>query len=401
MVRGRLWVPLRSSDYRRLWIAQTVSVIGDKVDQIALGILVYEKTGSELQMGVMLAISMLPAALFGMVAGAYVDRWDRRKTMIAADVARAALVAAVPFAVGVGLWLVYLLAFGVALVSLFFEPAKLSLIPDLVGSEELLAANSLDSATVSVAELAGLAFAGGLVAAVGYRAAFFFDALTYLVSGVFVYSIAHRAQARLALGTGWRDALRDAVAGARYVVRHPVLRDLLAIYGVASAGIAGTVTFTYLLALDEFAAGAPGLALLDAAVTSGLLVGSLAVGRSDPAHPARKLLGGLALFSLAFAGTSVAPSISWAVPLLFAAGIANMYFYVPVATLLQTISSADMRGRVFAAKQTTSRILSVAGFVAAGAFAEHAGLSVAILAVSALVALVALAGWTRPALRSA
>ena len=400
MAGGRLWVPLRSSDYRRLWLGQTVSVVGDKVHQIALSVLVYERTGSELQMGITLAITMLPAALFGMLAGAYVDRWDRRTTMIVSDLLRAGLVLAVPFAAEISLWLVYVFAFLIAMVSLFFEPAKLSLIPDLVGSEQLMAANSLDNATVSAAELAGLAFAGGLVAALGYRTAFLFDAATYLASSLLIYSIAYRGQARLTFGGSWLDGVRDAVAGTRYVVAHPVLKDLLAIYATASAGIAATVVFVNLLALDRFGAGAVGLAVLDGAITVGLLFGSLAVGRARPGHPARKLLWGLLWFALLVSATSVMPSITWTVPFLFAAGIANMFFYVPVATLLQTISSADMRGRVFAAKQTTSRILSVVGFLAAGAIAESAGLSTAIVGVSALVAFAALVGWMRPALRS-
>lgn len=403
MAGGRLWVPLRSSDYRRLWLGQTVSVIGDKVDQIALSVLVYQKTGSELQMGIALAISMLPAALFGMLAGAYVDRWDRRRTMLVSDLLRAALVLSIPFAVEVGLWLVYVLAFLVALVSLFFEPAKLSLIPELVGAEDLMAANSLDNATVSAAELAGLAFAGGIVAGLGYRTAFFFDAATYLLSALFIWSISHRGQVQLAFDGGrWRDAVRDAVEGVRYVIAHPVLRDLLAVYSVVSAGIAATVTFTTLLALDRFDAGAAGLAILDGAITSGLLFGSLAVGRATPGNPVRKLLTGLLWFAALFAATAFVPSIVWAVPLLFAGGIANMFVYVPLATLLQTITAVDMRGRVFAAKQTASRVLSVIGFLAAGAMASRSalGLTASILVVCAFIALAALVGWSRPSLRA-
>jgi len=400
MFEGRLWVPLRSTDYRRLWFGQMVSVVGDKVDQIALGILVYEITGSELQMGIMLAISMLPAALLGMLAGAFVDRWDRRRTMIASDLVRAGLVVSIPFAVDVGLWLVYLIAFAVATVSLFFEPAKLSLIPELVGSDELLAANSLDSATVSAAELAGLAFAGGLVAGVGYRAAFILDAATYVLSAALILSIRYRAQPRLDVAAGWREIVRDAVAGMRYVVKHPILRDLLGVYSVASAGIAASVTLVYVLALDRFSAGAPGLAALDAAITLGLLLGSFAVGRSQPSGAARKLLWGLLAYAGLFSLTAVVPSLAWAAPVLLAVGVANMFFYVPIATILQSVAVPDMRGRAFAAKQALSRILSVVGFVAAGAVAERIGLSTTIVLVSVLVAVAAAVGWSRPRLRA-
>ena len=89
--------PLRAPDYRRLWVGQVVSVVGDKINQIAMAIMVYALTGSMLQMGIMLGVTALPAALFGVVAGVYVDRWDRRRTMVSADLIRAAAVLAIPF----------------------------------------------------------------------------------------------------------------------------------------------------------------------------------------------------------------------------------------------------------------------------------------------------------------
>jgi MFS family permease len=401
MEHGRIFAPLRSADYRRLWFGQGISVIGDKIDQIALGILVYQVTGSGLQMGIMLAISMLPAALFGMVAGAYVDRWDHRRTMIAADVARAALVLSVPFAVDVGLWLVYAIALAVATVSLFFEPAKLALMPELVGSKRLMAANSLDSATVSAAELAGLAFAGGLVAALGYRAAFFIDAATYLVSAVFIASIRHRAAFRQVGVADWRHVLGEARAGLRYVTSHGVLRHLLPIYGVAAAGVAAAATVLYVLALDTFDGGASGLAGLDAAITVGLLVGSLAVGRTRPTGASRTMLLGLFSFAALFSLSAIAPSILWLVPIFFATGIANMFFYVPAAVIVQTEATPDMRGRALAAKQVLTRSLSVIGFVGAGALAEHVSVTVTIVVISATVGAAALVGWSRPGLRNA
>ncbi len=402
MPGGRLWVPLRSADYRRLWLAQLVSVIGDKVDQIALGLLVYAKTGSELQMGIMLAISMLPAALFGMVAGAYVDRWDRRRTMIAADVLRAVCVGAVPFAAEWSLYAVYVLGFLAATVALFFEPAKLALIPDLVGQHDLMAANSLDNATSSVAELAGLAFGGVLVATLGYQVAFFLDAGSFLVSAAFLLSIRHRSPERAGAGASiaWRPVIREASDGLRYVWGHPVLRDLLGVYSFAIMGVAASTTFIFALALDRFDGGAIGLTTLEGAITVGLLAGSVAVGRADPTEPARKLLAGLLVFGALVSLSALTPSLAWTAAVLFCAGIANMFFYVPMATILQRDSEPAMRGRVFAAKQSISRVLSVVGFVGAGALAETIGLSPSILIAGATVIVMALYGWSRPRLRT-
>jgi len=241
MLGGRLFEPLRSRDYRRLWIGQLISVMGDKVDQIALGILVYEATGSGLQMGIVLAISMLPAALFGMFAGAYVDRFDKRRTMLVADLVRAVLVLSVPLVAEYSIAAVYAVALAVATVSLFFEPAKLSLIPKLVDEDELMAANSLDSATVSAAELVGLAFAAGLVAGLGYRLAFVFDAVTFLASALFILAIRHREDLEGAGSEQVNGLFADVAEGLRYISRHDTLRDLLVVYSLAMAAVAAGV----------------------------------------------------------------------------------------------------------------------------------------------------------------
>lgn len=402
MLGGRLWVPLRSVDYRRLWAGQLVSVVGDKVDQIALGILVYQTTGSELQMGIMLAISLLPAALFGMPAGAYVDRWDRRRTMIAADVLRALCVLVVPFVAEWSLYAVYGLAFALGTVSLFFEPAKLSLIPELVGRDDLMAANSLDNVTSSTAELVGLMFGGTLVALLGYRVAFFLDAATFLLSALFIAGISHRSR-RTAPGDGASrvPVASEATEGLRYLWTHPVLRDLLGVYSLAIMGVAVSTTFIYALALDRFDAGAVGLATLDGAITVGLLVGSIAVGQMDPSGPARTLLSGLLVFGVFVSLSSITPTVAVTALVLFCAGVANMFFYVPIATILQRDAEPEMRGRVFAAKQSLSRILSVVGLVGAGALAEGIGLSPSILIAGATVIVMSLYGWSRPHLRAA
>ena len=99
-----------------------------------------------------------------------------------------------------------------------------------------------------------------------------------------------------------------------------------------------------------------------------------------------------------FALTAVAPTLAWAAPILLAVGISNMFFYVPIAAILQSVAVPDMRGRAFAAKQALSRVLSVVGFVSAGAVAERMGLEPTIVAVSILIAVAALVGMSRPRL---
>jgi MFS family permease len=425
--------PLKIGDYRKLWVGQIVSVVGDKLNQIAMGIMVYKITGSMLQMGIMLGITVLPSALFGLIAGAYVDRWDRRRTMIGSDLLRAALVALIPWAIANGGVLsAYLLAFSVATVALFFEPAKLSLIPELVPDGELMAANSIDNASSAIAELVGLAFAGAVVGILGYARAFQLDAVSYVFSAGMIALISHRAVRRGAAAApvasdalftldpdanplpeliAARDLAPDAdpaagifaevAEGARHIWRTPLLRDLTTLWAFAALGLGASITLGYGLALQRYDAGALGLALLDGAIAIGLLIGTITVGRTDATHSGVRVLGGLTVFGVSFGLVAAAPTIWVAAPLLLIGGIANMWFLIPTITMVQRTTREELRGRVLAARQTITRIASAISIVLAGLAVEQLSMPAVILAVSAMVLAAAAWGWTRPSLRDA
>jgi MFS transporter, DHA3 family, macrolide efflux protein len=402
-----MWAPLRTPDYRRLWVGQSVSVIGDKVNQIAMGVMVYKLTGSLVQMGVMLGVTMLPAALFAMFAGAYVDRWHRGRTMLVSDVCRAGLVLLVPFAVRFGVGYAYLIAFLVASVSLFFEPAKLSLIPELVPTESLMAANSLDNASTAGAELFGLALGGVIVARLTYSGAFVFDAATYLVSAAFIALIvrsAGRAPSREE-GVARAGLMAEVREGLAYIWNAPVLRDLVGLYSFAVLGGAASITLSYLLALRTYEHAGPAeavrLALFDTAITVGLLLGSLLMARAGSHGAGTKFLTGLVAFGIFFAAIAFAPSLWTAMPLLVVAGMANMWFQIPMSTLLQQQTNEALRGRVFAARATVVRVFTVVGLVGGGAAAERLGIPLVVLVVGGFVAVIGLIGWASPSLRSA
>jgi MFS family permease len=398
-VKSGVFAPLRVANYRWLWIGQFVSMIGDKIHQIAMAMLVYAATGSMFQMGLMLGITLLPAALFGVLAGVYVDRWDRRLTMIGADVIRAALVACIPFVAGFGIGWVYAIAFVVSTVSLFFIPAKRASIPDLVPADELMAANSLDDTSEAVAEFAGLAVGAAIVAFLGSTAAFGIDAVSFIFSAIMISRIAVDAvpAAETAVATVWGEAAE----GLRHIWKTHILRDLIGVYALAAVFAAGSIAVTYALALQRYAAGAPGVALLDASVTAGTIVGALAVGRSGPTRPGRKFLLGIAAFGFSMAALALAQTIWVAVPLLALCGVANMWFVVPATTILQTRSSVAVRGRVMAASTSVNRIAMVAGVVAVGALSDSISLAWVTAGIGAGAVFAAIAGSLQASLRDA
>jgi MFS family permease len=402
--RGAL-APLRRSDFRRLWIAQTVSIVGDKINQVALSIMVYRATGSAAQMGIVFAITFLPAALFGLVAGPLVDRWDRRRTMMVADLARACLVIAIPFVVPLGMWAVYALAFSSATVSLFFEPSRMALVPAVVEHDELMAANSLDMTTSSIAELLGIGFAGALVAGIGPSPAFFVDGATFVVSAMFVFAVRHRAVPRVVAPLGFGVVRRDLRAGFDRIRADGVLRGVLLTYGAVAIGVGASLTLSILLALavfkDSTLSDALRVTVVDLSTTAGLLVGSIALGIGGPRRAGRKYLWGVVAFGVLLLPLYFVKQIGMAAPVLFAVGIANEYFNIPMLTIMQTNTEDENRGRVFAVRMTVTRIAGVAGLAGAGLAAQVYGVVPAIVVVGVYIASVGVLGFFMPALRDA
>ena len=159
---------LRQRDFSLLWFGGVLSSTGDWLLFIALPFFIYERTGSALATGAMFAAETLPRLLFGSVAGVFVDRWDRKRTMIFADVSRAAiLVLLLMVAAGGPLALIYAVVFVEASLSMLFIPAKNALVPNLVEERQLTAANSLNSMAEDVPTLIGPVLGGALFAVVG------------------------------------------------------------------------------------------------------------------------------------------------------------------------------------------------------------------------------------------
>ena len=125
----------RDARFSAFWLAGTVSLFGDRLHQIALGVMVLGITGSALQTGLVFLAATLPNLLLGPVAGTFVDRWDQKRVMIASDLLRAGLVLLLPFIAEQNVALVYPVVFGITTISLFFRPAKAAIVPRIVDRE--------------------------------------------------------------------------------------------------------------------------------------------------------------------------------------------------------------------------------------------------------------------------
>ncbi len=178
---------LRHRDFALLWTAGLVSIAGGFALVVALLLHAYALTGSAIAAGGVFAAGVLPRVLFGSVAGVFVDRWDRKRTMVAADLLSAlALLPLLAVDSADRLWVLFLSQAATGTLVLFFGPAEAALLPKLVGEERLVEANALNALNNNLGRLVGPAIGGVLYAQVGLSGAVLADAATFLLSATLV-----------------------------------------------------------------------------------------------------------------------------------------------------------------------------------------------------------------------
>lgn len=376
-----------------LWAGQFVSQIGDRLAALAFPWLVYTSTGSAVGTGAVFAIYTLPYVLFGAFAGVAVDRVDKRRLMIAVDLIRAVLVLTVPLLATRSLPAVYLLAFLIATAGVFFDPAKLSILPEIVPPGRLLRANSLMSTAENLTEILGWAFAGLLLAAVSTSVAFGIDALTFVASAGALALMRYRAPAHQAAERSLRAFTGELRAGLRFLFRDRGVRANTIMIVVCVAGLGAAYPLTFLFAVRVLGGGARTFGALEAAVGVGYLAGSLAlVALASRVRKGRVMIAGLVVMGVCLVLVAATSSL-WvaAVPLaLF--GLANAAVLIAVDTYLQQAIPEGLRGRVLGSRFTLTQGTYAISVLVGGALAGFIDVRILFVVAGVIVALSALVG---------
>src|SRR5918993_1255419 len=345
----------RHGDFARLWAAQSASAIGSQFTAVALPLLAALSLGaSPMAFGVLAAAAGLPHLLFGLFAGAWVDRLRRRPVMIAADIARAVLLATIPLAAAIGALRIEFLvaiAFLIETFTVFFDIAYLTYIPSLVSREGLIEANSRLEATDSGAQVIGPALGGTLVRILGAPLALLVDALSYLLSAALIWRI--RAHEALPERTGAAMSLRAEIGqGLRAVWQSPVLRALALSSTVMNVAGFLFLSIYVLYMTRDLGLGAEAVGVVFAAGGVGALLGSMSAG---PARGrwgvGRVLLGSQILFGVFGMLVPLAVLIpEAALPLVVAAEFLQwvmvLVFSINAVSLRQVITPDRLLGRV-------------------------------------------------------
>jgi len=352
-------------NFRRLWLAQIVSEIGDWFYTLSIYTLLLQLTGSATSVALALVLQVLPQTFAGPTAGVVNDRLKRKHVMIGADLIRFVIVLAMLWVRSRSIvWLVYPLLLAETTMAAFFEPARTAVIPNIADTGEVIVANTLSSATWSVNLLVGASVGGVVAAYLGMNAAFVLNSLSFLVSAVLIggmhFSEPH---AESAAPLRFRDLVdfSPVLEGIRYVRSHAIL--LPAVFAKAGEFMIGPswVIFT-VMGAREFAVHRPGMdaaggamlgmSILLAGRGIGALVGPLIAARWANQDDSRLRLGiliGYLTIALGYSVLAASHSVWLAAACAAIAHAGGSTVWVFSTTLLQLHTDDRFRGRVFAA----------------------------------------------------
>jgi MFS family permease len=338
--------------FRYLWLASVVSLAGDWFNTIASVILVNRYTDSGVAVGALFLARALPPFVLGPVAGVLADRFSRKSILVTTDVLRALIVLGFLLVNSAErAWLIYALTIAQFAVSAFFEPAKSALLPGLVDDgDELLAANTLSSATWSAMLTLGAAIGGVMAALFGVRVALIVDSLSFLVSALFIWRVAAPAYRDFMAepSSGWTDFLD----GLRYVKRQPDIGRLTLVKAMAQIGSPDIMIAVY--AAQVFPVGEDGaiaLGFLYAFAGMGAVLGPI-LGNIFSGGQARALQQAIGVgFVLVAAGWLLfgwAPSLPIALIAMTLRHMGGSINWTYSSVLLQMKAPDHFLGRVFA-----------------------------------------------------
>jgi MFS family permease len=366
----RFGVLRREAHFRSLFLATLGSGLGTWLALVALQIDVLRRTHSPLWMSALLIADILPTLLVGLVAGPLVDRLARRRLMVGADLVRAAVFCALPFAPNATAIVALAAVTGVA--NGFFRPAVYAGLPNLVSDADLPGANSLlqaiDNSTWAIGSLAG----GVIVAAQGPHVAYWVNAATFVLSALLLARIPHRLlqEAKAESRGHWHD-LGD---GLTLVRRSRALLTVLVAWNVGMVANAFINVGEPFLATDSFSAGSFGLGLLMGAAAVGLAVGAFMAGPWIDQRGLANVYGvSLGLMAIGIGAAAAAPNVWVGAACVIVSGAGNGATIVCNALLVQRGAPDRYRGRAFTVLMSSNVGTLAIGMILAGRLTDAVG----------------------------
>ena len=361
----------RKRDFSLLWLAQLVSTIGSSLTDLAAGILVWTLTGSALNVGLVLIVSALPTLFIGLFAGVFVDRFDRKRILLASDLLRAGIVVLIPLAFDAlgpdkGMLAMYGLLFLSATVRQFFDPAWESVLPEIASEEELSRANSFLAISSFGSTAVGFA-AAGFLSTINIHFPFYIDSGTFLFSFLLVLLVRVPKVAKSEETTTVGVVLDNLRAGASYLWTTPILRSaiLLTIPILMAFGFWNVMLLP--MAIKVLHATNFEYGLQEGLTSVGFVAGALFMARfGDRLAEGTWIVSAYVLMGTFGILYGLAPNIEVAILMVTATGFLNSPAAVSRRSLLQKNIPREMRGRVFSANFVIRDVSLLVGMAGAG-----------------------------------
>ena len=393
-----------------LWLGQIVSEFGDRLNQMALIALVYSKhPGSVFALANLLFFIVVPVFLIGPVAGVYVDRWDRKKVMIIADITRAILVLLIPLCVVFDLLFpVYILVFLSFSASRFFIPSKMAFIPSIVSREKLMVANSLSNTTRMIATMFGFAAAGYLVNLVGHMWGFYLDGLSYMFSAVLIAVITPKKELEdvkkdlQITGEIIEKSIRkniwlEIVEGFKHMVQRNKMRLVTSVMFLIMAGAGSIFCILIVFVQKAFGSVTEALGVFGVFIGIGLFIGTVLFGKMGQKWSKVKtmfvcfILCGvfISLFSIYSSGD---PMFMISGSLLLLVGLAAAPIFTCTQTLIHILVPDEVRGRLFSSMEAVMHVAFLVMMFLTAIFARYVSNLTILLTCAGMFAFLGLCG---------
>ena len=400
---------LKNRNFFLLWLGQIISQIGDRLGLMALIGFAYSKKtyGSPLELFKIFLFIIIPVFLISPVAGVYVDRWDRRRTLYMCDFIRTVLVMMIPlFLFHIkNLAFGYFLIFLVFCISRFFIPAKLAIIPDLVPKKDLLMANSLVNITGMIAAIAGFGISGILVEWLGAERGFYLDSLSFFVSAVLIFFVTYKyghspnlqELKQVIVAAINKPVFQEIKEGILYFIRQKEIRFTAGVLFALSSALGAVSIVLIAFVQNTLHSATRDLGFFIMFLGAGLFFGALFYGRFGQRFSHYRTIS-IALF---LTGGIISVSVLiltryqffWIAALFaFLLGVFFSPVIVAANTIIHNVSDNEMMGKIFSSMEIVMHLGFLIFMFISSIIAEKFSHGIILISVGCLIAILGVVG---------
>jgi MFS family permease len=381
--------------FRKLWLAQLVSIFGDFLALYAvLSAMSFRMHASARAITLVSVSFLLPLAFVGPVAGVFVDRWNPKRTLVTSDLTRAVLALGLVIA-GVP-WHIYMVFFALSTFSSFFLPARSVVLPQIVPMEGLMSANAVMQQTVQILQIASPAIAGALVGWVGPDTCYYLDSASFVFSGLMIAAMTIPPRPAHA-NREMKSVLGDLFSGMRFILGHPVISFVILSIAAGTFAISAFGSLTAVFVRDVLHSNTYMFGALGSLIGAGMLAGGFVVTplARRIQQKAHLVSAGILVCGVFIALIARIPNDVVALAGCFGIVMGGSVMIIPATTLMQVQVPHQMRGRVTSSSMSLISISQGIALLFAGDFASRFGIVTVFYGSAALLMLISLGGTIR------